>query len=234
MYLITPGVRYEKLAQESFVLNEKGIAQWMFRDGLAEKALIEWCAETYGNTDKVFVDIGAHVGSYSWSLASKFAHVHAFEPNREAYNALCANSLLRGLSDRITTHCLGLSYYSGRGAYYIRSADGGGNGFSFLGQDRDHSSPIRPTETRTLDSYNLDDIGFLKIDVEGHEISVLEGARETLERNNRPTFIFESWDGQKGYIEQELREDLFLYIQNMGYKIVPIQGYPEMFIAEKV
>lgn len=233
MYFVKSGTRYEKIDAEGFFLNEPGVAQWMFSSGLAEKALIDWCAETYGNPEKQFLDIGAHVGSYSWSLASKFAHVHAFEPNREAYNGLCANSLLRGLSAQITTHCVGLSNNNGRMPYYVRSSDGGGNGFTHLGYDRDADTVNTVLETRTLDSYNFDDIGFMKIDVEGHELFVLEGALETLARNGRPTFLFESWNPQRGNVEMELRNELFSFIQQIGYKIVPIHGYDEIFIAEK-
>jgi FkbM family methyltransferase len=232
MYLIDPGKQFVEMPSNGFFLNEKNVAHWMFRDGIAEKNLIDWCGDTFGNPDKLFLDIGAHVGSYSWSLAPKFAHVHAFEPNRPAYNGLCANSLLRGLSHKITTHCSGISSVSAKLPYYIRSTDGGGNGFEHLGHDRDHATPMSYLETKTLDSYNFDDIGFIKIDVEGHEISVLEGARETLERNGRPTFMFESWSKQT-QPEMEMREDLFTYIQKIGYKIVPIRGFADMFLAEK-
>jgi hypothetical protein len=46
-------------------------------------------------------------------------------------------------------------------------------------------------EVRTLDSFNLPDIGFLKIDAEGHELAVLHGARETI-TTNRPIVFVES------------------------------------------
>lgn len=45
-------------------------------------------------------------------------------------------------------------------------------------------------ELRSLDSYGFDNVTFIKIDVEGHEESVLAGARETLERCH-PTLLVE-------------------------------------------
>ena len=43
---------------------------------------------------------------------------------------------------------------------------------------------------RTLDSYNLSNIGFIKIDVEGHELDVLRGAEVTL-RRDQPNLLIE-------------------------------------------
>jgi FkbM family methyltransferase len=46
-------------------------------------------------------------------------------------------------------------------------------------------------QTRTLDSFSLVDVGFLKIDVEGHELAVLHGAQETI-TTSRPVVFVES------------------------------------------
>lgn len=46
-------------------------------------------------------------------------------------------------------------------------------------------------QTRTLDSFNLADVGFLKIDAEGHELAVLRGAHETI-TTSRPVVFVES------------------------------------------
>jgi hypothetical protein len=46
-------------------------------------------------------------------------------------------------------------------------------------------------QTRTLDSYNLNNVGLIKIDVEGHELAVLSGATETILKS-RPYVIVEA------------------------------------------
>ena len=50
---------------------------------------------------------------------------------------------------------------------------------------------ILEVPTRTLDSFGLSDVGFLKIDVEGHELALLAGARRTIE-SSRPVVFVES------------------------------------------
>lgn len=75
----------------------------------------------------------------------------------------------------------------------------------------------------------------MKIDVEGHEKEVLEGALETLKRNNYPTFIFESWspwrDDEGSCPARQLRKELLEYIESIGYKVIPVSEWDEQFIA---
>jgi hypothetical protein len=81
-------------------------------------------------------------------------------------------------------------------------------------------------EVRTLDSYGIQNIAFIKMDVEGNELSVLKGARETIVRSGNPKILFESNGGHD--------PELFGYITDtLGYaKIVPINGMANMFLAE--
>ncbi len=103
---------------------------------------------------------------------------------------------------------------------------------SFMGR----SSPTISVPITTLDSFNLDNIGLIKMDVEGFEKNVLEGGVETLKRNGYPKILFESWRESReseGIPAIKLREELFDYIRSIGYRIIPVNGWEEMFIAER-
>ena len=83
-------------------------------------------------------------------------------------------------------------------------------------------------------SRNLNNIGFIKIDVEGFEKEVLEGSLETLMKNNYPPIVFESWGDWKekeGVNATQLRKDLFLFLNKIGYKINPCLEQKDMYIA---
>ncbi len=231
MYLIQPKNKFEVLNKDHFFINNPETALWFFKDGIPELSLIQWCRDTFAQSDKNFIDIGAHIGTYAWSLASKSKHVYAFECNPEVYNCLCANIYLKGFSSKIEPYKIGLSDHSGIETYYTRSPDGGGNGFTLLNDKKDVTK--LKLEVRSLDSYKLDNIGFIKIDVEGHELEVLKGSTETFKINNNPPFIFESWSPTDS-VKKGLRYNLFDYIKSeMKYTIQNINGYGEMFLATK-
>jgi FkbM family methyltransferase len=190
--------------------------------GFFESALIEWCRQ-FLKPDQVFLDIGAHTGTYALSLADSCAKVEAFEPQRATYYSLCGSIALSNLTHKIEAHHFGLGSEDQVGAQnlHIVSADGGGS--SLWVSDQNPVLRTEPIEVRTLDSMNLSNIGFVKMDVEGNELSVLKGAQETLRRSGWPTFMFES-NRENG--------DLFDFIRDeMGYTIISISGTLNMFLA---
>lgn len=223
-------------------INEQTQANYIKNNGIPEINLINWCIPNFKNPKKTFIDIGAHIGTYSWSLAPFFKNVVSFEPNPEVYNCLCANTFLKGLSHKITTHCNGIGDKSYIATYNVRGTDGGGNGFAIteLYDENGTGKTIsqQKFEVRTLDSYQLDDIGFIKIDVEGFEKEVFLGAIETIKRNNYPPILFESWTpGEHLNISfeytEKLRKELFKTIEEIGYHINSIRGWSEVFLATK-
>jgi FkbM family methyltransferase len=200
--------------------------------GNYEMSIIDWVT-TFMDPTKVFVDIGAHIGTYSLHISKFSCGVESFECCPKTFNYLCANIALQKLDYKITPHRTALGNMTGTIPYYIHSpGDGGGNScLPFVGRDSHHIQvPIT-----TLDSFNLTNIGLMKIDVEGFEKNVLEGAQETLKRNGYPKILFESWkesQNKDGKPAIDLRSDLFEYIKSIGYTIVQIRGWDEMFLAE--
>jgi hypothetical protein len=79
----------------------------------------------------------------------------------------------------------------------------------------------------TLDSLKLPNVSFIKIDVEGHEMSVIEGAKELL-ATQRPTLIVEIWDLE----EPEVRAGKVNRISSFGYEVVPISRIDTLFIPK--
>lgn len=205
--------------------------------GIFEWPLIEWCKQ-FLKKDKVFVDIGAHMGTYSINLSSHCREVHAFEAQVDTYSNLCGGIKINDISNIVTHHtALGNKDDDGKMMTLTQvSPDGGGSTMmgnegvdqdilSSIGQDAISTYKVKVT---TLDSYNLNDIGFMKLDVEGWELNVIQGASETLARNNYPPFIFEVWP-DKWYEEKKTK--LISYIERLGYKCFPIQNVNNMYLA---
>jgi len=239
MYLVKPQTRFEQLDPNCFFSNDKKIGfNELLRYGFPEQNLINWATNNFKNPDKDFIDIGANMGSWTLTLAPHFKNTHAFECNKDTFYYLCANICLRGLSSKVDVHQMGLGSKTGSQTFYHRGMDGGGDGFELLGDTID----IKPEDRETisickLDDFNLTNVGFIKIDVEGFELDVLKGATKTLEDNDYPSFIFESWRETReegGRPAIRLRKELFEYIESINYKIVPLNGYDEIFIANYI
>jgi FkbM family methyltransferase len=165
--------------------------------------------------DRVAVDVGASGGVYTHVLSRLAREVHAFEPNPVSSAAIRrrvpkAVVYEFALSDRtgdayLRVPVVGGVAYSGWGTCEAS------NRFSSLQVGEVQRLPVR---TRTLDSFGLRNVGFMKIDVEGHELAVLRGAAETL-RRERPTLLIEAEDKHRPRAVLELKD----FLADLDYKL---------------
>jgi FkbM family methyltransferase len=200
-----------------FILPRNNLPYYV-SNGIFESQLIDWSVQLC-NKDKIFLDIGAHTGTYGINLASHSKKVYAFEPQRSSYYALCGSVALSGI-DNIECINVGLGSIEqmGDAILNIRSLDGGGSSVCNI----EEGDIIRREGVviRTLDSYNIENIGFIKIDVESNEINVLKGARRTIKRSHYPKILFESNDGESetnplfDYILNDLNYSRIIRINN--------------------
>ena len=144
---------------------------------------------TIGPCRGIAIDIGANYGLYSYALSKLYRQVVAFEPNRKAVAPLAAwNS-----SRIILQHCA-LSSAAGRSTLYIPVKRGVEmTGWASLDMDNcpeAESVEELEVEIRTLDSFGFADVGFIKVDAEGHELDVLKGAERTI-KSSLPHLLIE-------------------------------------------
>lgn len=213
-----------------FIMNTGGDCYNDFKkNGIPEWSLIEWSRQ-FCSPDKLFVDIGAHMGIYCMNLSACSKHVYAFEIQKSTYEGLVGGIILNGITN-ITPHNIGLSNEEGTMKLYKVSPDGGGSTLDLA--IAEHEKPEHTVEmvtVRTLDSFNLDNIGFLKLDVEGSELNVIKGAVNTLRRSNWPKFIFEAWPDDW---YADARTELITYVESLGYTVTIIRGYNNMYLAHR-
>jgi len=138
-------------------------------------------------SDAVILDVGANTGQYATIARKAFprARIYSFEPNPAAF------AKLQEAADRLGIHpiAMGCASTPGRMPMFDRSADAG-TPFATLVPgvlERAGMNPARfEVELTTIDRFceeqGLDEVALLKIDVEGFEKSVLEGAATMLAR----------------------------------------------------
>lgn len=141
-----------------------------------------------GSGDHV-VDVGGNRGTYAYRLRNLGAVVDVFEPN-----PVCLRPLEQWASGKssVKIHAIGLSNGSGNTHLRIPVDDRRVEHDSSASIEDSVQGNIREQSItlRSLDSYDFGDVALIKIDVEGHECSVIEGAAKTLESSS-PALIVE-------------------------------------------
>ena len=162
----------------------------------------------------IAVDIGANVGYWSLKMANLFPVVHAFEINPELTQSLRAWANSRviihnfGLSDRIAPlQTLYIPVSNGLRLHGWASIEK--RLLDFTDEFDEIQFPVK-----TLDSFKLTNVSFIKIDVEGHELAVLTGAMETI-KNSKPIMVIET--------ENEALQEVQKLLDGIGYREVLLE-----------
>lgn len=146
-------------------------------------------------SDKTSLDVGAKFGMYTYRLNENSKKVIAFEPISDLNIALSIifqkdniDIMPLALSDSSGEVVMKTPMYKSGNPCYGRSTIEEQNPLEFdeiKGWDEFSIYTVR------LDDLNIENIGFIKIDVEGHEQSVLKGASDTLQKFH-PTMLIEA------------------------------------------
>ena len=196
------------------VLNLNEYTQCNYYFGNVSSALLRLISN--GRPHELFLDIGANIGLYSLAASNLFWKVIAFEPDPRSLPALKEN-ITRSNACNVTVAPVALSDKSGTAALRVDPLNQGGSSlnvpggsYSLKAAERDLSNwkshsltqEAFSVQTETLDAYlaksEAHNIRLVKIDVEGHEESVLIGATAMLQRE-RPVLFVEvsTWDRVK-------------------------------------
>lgn len=190
------------------------------------------------NETLCFFDVGANVGEYSAKIIALFdtVVVHAFEPSTGAFNKLTERF---GDTKNVILHNFGLSDKEGEVCLY---ADMAGSGMASIYKRRlDHfdvkMDVCEKITLETLDAYcrsnGIGRIHFLKIDVEGNEIKVLEGARRMMAEGRIDLIQFEF--GGTDIDSRTFLQDFYYLLKDdyTLYRILKDGLYPMDTYAEK-
>lgn len=167
------------------------------------------------NRRRVCIDVGSHVGLWGMHLVKLFDFVHGFEPIQEYIDLWEKN--VPEISKYIV-HNVGLGAEGGEASFVIPRDMTGNTHVVFDGEDRAEKGEeiVSDIEIRTLDSYGLDHIDFIKIDVEGFELQVVQGAKETLLKN-KPFMVIEQ-KGNDGKFFNGVKNEACNFLYGLGMR----------------
>ena len=152
------------------------------------------------NPIRKIIDVGAWWGPWSIWWQDKATSVEIFEPNKDILPKLVNNV---GKFQNCTIHRTALG--DRHGSVSMQCADHSGT-YHVTGQNGD-------IEIKTLDSFEFDRVDIIKIDAEGYELPVLQGAKETILRN-RPWVQIEGNKSGERYGRTKL--DIKNFLDDLG------------------
>lgn len=191
--------QYKKLPAEVTLQNAYG-KFLCGRNMLAVYIIDDWYQKEFipflNMEDEIFIDVGAHIGKYSIQLAKKIGNkgkVIAIEPEKFNFSLLKKNIQLNELEN---VFLVNKAMYSTKAVlpFFVSTENGEGE-HSIL--RKPHCYHEQNVEADTLDNIveelKIKNVGLIKIDVEGAEYAVLEGALNIL-KNHHPKMIIEIWN----------------------------------------
>jgi FkbM family methyltransferase len=192
--------------------------EWYMFDFLTKNLIV-----TEGKT---IIDVGANNGNFAVDFAHLVGNkgqVHSFEPQRIIYYQLCTNVFLNGLTN---VYCHNVAIGNTTKIVMIEKPNyfEKNEGVNF-GAAEIVENDGELVECRILDHYDFEDVVFIKIDVQGYEPFVIDGAINTINKH-RPYLFVEFEDHllkKQGLSEDELKSK----IESLGYIIKQFQeGIP--------
>jgi FkbM family methyltransferase len=175
------------------------------------------------------IDIGSNNACNAIHYSKQFDTVECFEPTQLAIS-LWTNTIRDNKVTNCNLHTDALGEQNKTTEIILHAKNGGHNHLSnsdrpqWSGKEwrtrisKTRSRQLQQVQVRTLDSYQFSDVDFIKIDVEGYEKFVLEGAQQTIQ-NNRPILQLEIVANQCrkfGY----WGEDMIDWIRSWDYVVV--------------
>ena len=238
-----------KLGRKMWVWDSDSFYTTRLKSGPYQKQNLLHLRELCPNPRKI-IDIGMNIGMNTWEYATFAQEVHGFEPVPGTYQIALDNIALNqhhqnplvgwwkdsngqwaslAVTGKIQTYNVALGPVPGTVEMHLKKNDGH-NRVANDGYSKLNGKPVKvntgyqrvQVPQHTLDSYNFTDVDIIKIDVEGYELQVLEGAVNTIAQN-RPIVQIECVEIQPRAFGKTIN-DLMDYFTSKNYVITLADG----------
>jgi FkbM family methyltransferase len=170
------------------------------------------------------LDVGANIGEWSRAMVERCTRsgraltLHAFEPSQVTFETLERNAEAWAGAASVELHRVAMSSRRGTAAFHSVGANAGRNSLHEIPGESQAEGTV---ELTTLDAFalehGLERIDLVKVDTEGHDFSVIEGARGLLEEGRIRVLQFEytwRWIYSRTYLR-----DVFEFLRDKPYAL---------------
>ena len=218
-------------ARREYILftNDCGVSDMARRGGIYEHYIFDYVKYNMDVTGTTIIDIGANFGFHTLEFAELVGptgKVISFEPQKLVYYQLCGNIILNGY-DNVTAHNVAL----GDVETVLRMENSDYQSPDTINIGNAHLNAYTDTrynvvDVKRLDSYEFNNISVIKIDVQGYEPNILDGAIQTITKH-RPVIFIEVELAQLqvyGYTESSIFDRLI----SLGYEFKKLIDKPHL------
>ena len=172
----------------------------------------QYLVENFLISKQTCIDIGASYGWFSIPFSKYFKKVVSFEPHKGVYKCFLKNIE--------NANCKNIESYNSACSNKNEKMFFQANASTGRSQIVDYNTQNR-VKTKTIDSYHFQNVDLIKIDVEGHEDKVLQGAKETI-IFSKPVIMVEihCTRSQESFLH---RQKIFNFLNELEYKIVDVR-----------
>lgn len=202
---------------------------WHINNGLSEPyprelGIVKKYLSLYPNKNNICIDVGGHIGTTAFPYSRLFNRIIAYEPNKKSYDFFVKNIEVNN-SNNITVYNKGV--YNKTTKCIVVPHEGGNSGCYYIKEVTD--------DINSIDVIKLDDefadnnipIDFIKIDTEGSELYVLEGALEIIKKW-KPLIQIETNNSSMKYFGYD-DSITIKFLTDIGYIIFDTNGYNPIF-----
>jgi len=154
----------------------------------------------YLRRDRITLDVGGNTGHMAYFFADYSKEVHSFEAVEIVYERL---KQVEAAKPNVTVHKLAVADFCGTATFFVDDKRLSNSGFLNL-----VDGPPVEVEAATLDSLGYENVGFIKVDVEGTELDVLRGAEGIISRD-RPNCMIEIYKPYTKYPINAIFDHMF-------------------------
>ena len=196
--------------------NKSAVVRAHLRSGRWESHIAK-LLDRYTKPNTNAIDIGAFIGTHTLTLSDsvKNGKVYSFEPQPWAYEAI-KSSLKKNKITNVILKNLGVSDKKNM-IKFCSDSTGGSTICYEKNKKLEKWKYVYNIDIISIDSLKLKNVSMIKIDVEGHELNVLRGLKNTIKKN-KPNIIIEVWN------KKRKREDFKKLINDYNYKLEHISG----------
>ena len=194
----------------------------IFRLDTLEEVDIVYEVLKASDTSPIMIDVGAHVGNTLESFAALGWSVYAFEPDPKNRRLLLERF---GKHRDVSIDDRAVSNEKREGVSFFTSEMS--TGISSLSSFHESHSETAAVDTITLSEFvkhqGISDVGFLKIDTEGHDLFVLQGIDWNV---TSPTVIICEFEDRKTLPLEYGFHDIASFLLNRGYDVTVSEWWP--------